>query len=85
MPRMSGSGWFSGPWVFCHCHQWQWPASFLTRQDGLIVCPLGVDNPQRTRTVDARQKTIREVLSNGQQEPGFAAILTRTEDNTDFF
>lgn len=85
MPQMSGSGWFNGPWVFCQCHQWQWPVSFLTRQDGLIVCPLGVDNPQRSRIVDRRQNTIKQVLSSGEQEPRLADILTRNEDNTDFF
>lgn len=85
MPRMSGSGWTGTPWVFCQCHQWQWPASQLSRQDGLIVCPLGVDNPQRTRIVDARQKRIQQVLSNTEQEPRLADILQRVEDNTDFF
>lgn len=85
MPMMSGSGWFSGPWVFCQCHQWQWPAPLLSRQDGLIVCPLGVDNPQRTRTVDRRQTIINQVLSSTEQEPKLAAILTRNEDNTDFW
>jgi hypothetical protein len=83
MPRMSGSGWTGTPWVFCDCHQWQWPSSVLTRQDGLIVCPLGRDNPQRTRTVDQRQKIIKGVLSDGIREPELAPILTETEDNTD--
>jgi hypothetical protein len=85
MPQMSGSGWTGVPWVFCQCHQWQWPASQLSRQDGLIVCPLGVDNSQRTRTVDLRQSTIRNVLGSSEQEPRLAEILTRNEDNTDFF
>jgi hypothetical protein len=57
----------------------------LTRQDGLIVCPLGKDNPQRTRTVDARQRVIKNVLSDGTREPELASILTQTEDNTDNF
>lgn len=82
MPRMSGSGWTGIPWVFCDCHQWQWPSSQLTRQDGLIVCPLGVDNPQRTRVVDRRQNIIRLVLANDIREPELAPILTQTEDNT---
>lgn len=85
MPARSGSGWFSGPWHHCDCHQWQWPVSKLKRQDGLIVCPLGFDNPQRTRTVDARQDYIRQVLGNGVQEPELADILTSKEDNSDFF
>ena len=82
MPRMSGSGWTGIPWVFCSCHQWQWPSSLLTRQDGLIVCPLGRDNPQRTRTVDRRQDTIKQVLSDGVKEPELAAILRQMQDNT---
>lgn len=83
MPRMSGSGWTGIPWVFCNCHQWSWPSNLLIRQDGLIICPLGRDNPQRTRTVDARQKTIKAVLSDGVREPELASILTDTQDNTD--
>lgn len=82
MPRMSGSGWTGIPWVFCSCHQWQWPSSMLRRQDGLIVCPLGYDNPQRSRTVDRRQYTIKNVLSDGIREPEIASILTETEDDT---
>lgn len=85
MPRMSGSGWTGIPWVMCDCHQWQWPSSQLSRQDGIIVCPLGVDNPQRTRTTDMRQKIIQQVLSNTEQEPRLAEILTNTEDSTDNF
>lgn len=82
MPRMSGSGWSGIPWVFCMCHQKQWPSSMLTRQDGLIVCPDGRDNPQRTRTVDRRQRIIQGVLSDGVREPELAPILTQTQDNT---
>lgn len=82
MPLQSGTGWFAGPWHFCDCHQMQWPVDQLSRQDGLIVCPLGKDNPQRTRTVDRRQEIIKQVLSDGQQEPSLADILTETQDNT---
>lgn len=83
MPMQSGSGWTGVPWHCCDCHQMQWPVSQLRRQDGMIVCPLGYDNPQRTRTVDARQFTIQEVLSGDTYEPKLADILTETEDNTD--
>jgi hypothetical protein len=82
MPKMSGSGWTGIPWVFCNCHQWQWPSSLLSRQDGLIVCPLGRDNPQRTRVIDRRQNIIRNVLTDGKEEPALAPILTETQDNT---
>lgn len=83
MPRMSGSGWSGIPWVVCSCHQWQWPSSMLTRQDGLIVCPLGRDNPQRTRTQDQRQRVIKARLSDGVREPELAPILRDVQDNTD--
>jgi hypothetical protein len=85
MPMQSGSGWTGVPWVFCDCHQMQWPASKLQRQDGLIICPLGLDNPQRTRTVDRRQTIIQQRLSDPVEEPALAEILKRTEDNTDDF
>lgn len=85
MPRMSGSGWSGTPWVFCNCHQWQWPSSQLSRQDGLIVCPLGRDNPQRTRTVDQRQRLIQQRLADGTREPELAPILINTQDNTNEF
>lgn len=83
MPKMSGSGWTGTPWVFCMCHQWQWPSSQLSRQDGLIVCPLGRDNPARTRIVDQRQRLIQQRLADGVREPELAPILTETQDNTD--
>ena len=83
MPRMSGSGWTGIPWVFCSCHQWQWPSSMLQRQDGYIICPLGRDHPQRTRMVDKRQREIQLRLSDGVREPELAPILTETQDNTD--
>lgn len=57
----------------------------LKRQDGLIVCPDGFDNPQRTRTVDQRQSTIQQVLASTQREPDLADILTETQDNADDF
>lgn len=82
MPRMSGSGWSGIPWVMCSCHQWQWPSNLLQRQDGLIVCPLGRDNPNRTRTVDRRQQIIKGVLSDGVREPELAPILVNSQDNT---
>lgn len=83
MPMQSGSGWTGIPWHFCDCHQKQWPVSQLTRQDGLIVCPEGRDNPQRTRTVDQRQYIIEQVLASNIREPELADILTTTDDNTD--
>ena len=75
MPRMSHSGWTGIPWAFCSCHQKQWPTSKLRRQDGLLVCPDGYDNPMRTRTVDRRQSAIARKLSDGQEEPALAPIL----------
>lgn len=81
MPRMSHSGWFSGPWAFCHCHQRQYPVSMLRRQDGLLVCPSGFDNPQRTRTVDRRQQQIAAVLGDGQDEGGVAEILKNPQSD----
>jgi hypothetical protein len=83
MPMQSGSGWTGIPWHHCDCHQKQWPVSMLKRQDGLIVCPDGLDNSQRTRTVDRRQVIIRQRLSDPTEEPQLADILKRTEDNTD--
>lgn len=83
MPRQSGSGWTGIPWHFCDCHQWQWPVSQLKRQDGLIVCPYGFDNPQRTRTIDKRQVTIQQRLRDPTEEPQLAEILRSTDDNTD--
>lgn len=85
MPRQSNSGWTGIPWHYCDCHQKQWPTSMLKRQDGLLVCPEGFDNPQRTRTVDQRQSqtTIQQVLSNTVREPELADILIETQDNTD--
>lgn len=80
MPRMSHSGWFSGPWHHCDCHQIQWPVSQLRRQDGLLVCPRGWDNPQRTRTVDRRQTQIAQVLSEGI-DADLADILKDTQSN----
>ena len=82
MPMQSGSGWTGIPWHHCDCHQKPYPVSQLRRQDGLIVCPTGFDNPQRTRTVDRRQEIIKQVLADGQPEPKLATILTETEDNT---
>lgn len=81
MPMQSGSG-MQGAWYHCDCHQWQWPERMLSRQDGLIVCPLGRDNPQRTRTVDRRQAVIQQVLSDGKTEPSVADILLNTDDGT---
>ncbi len=81
MPNPSGSGWTGIPWLHCDCHQWPWPSSQLVRQDGLIICPYGFDNPQRTRTVDQRQYIIQQVLADPVQEPELAGILTETEDN----
>lgn len=83
MPLQSGSGWVGIPWHHCDCHQKQYPVSQLRRQDGLIVCRDGWDNPQRTRSVDQRQVVIRQRLDDPQQEPELADILTRTEDSTD--
>lgn len=85
MPNQSGSGWTGTPWHRCDCHQKEYPVSQLTRQDGLIVCPTGLDNPQRTRTVDRRQTIIQQVLSNPGREPELAEILVTTDDNTDDF
>ena len=82
MPNQSGSGWTGTPWHRCDCHGWEYPVSQLTRQDGLIKCPLGIDNPQRTLTVDQRQVIIQQVLSDPTQEPQLADILTQTQDNT---
>ncbi len=82
MPRQSHSGWTGIPWLYCQCHQKPYPASMLRRQDGLIVCPTGYDNPQRTRTVDERNdRIIPQVLSDGVQEPELADILKQTSDN----
>jgi hypothetical protein len=53
----------------------------LKRQDGLIVCPTGFDNPSRTRTVDSRQRVIQQVLSDPIQEPELADILKTSEDS----
>lgn len=85
MPMQSGTGWTGIPWHHCDCHQKQYPVSQLTRQDGLIVCPTGLDNPQRTRTVDQRQIIIQQRLNDPTQEPEIADILKRSEDNTDDF
>ena len=85
MPMQSGTGWVGVPWHCCDCHQMQWPTSQLTRQDGLIVCPLGRDNPQRTRTVDHRQIIIQQRLSDPVAEPELAEILKQSQDNTDEF
>ncbi len=83
MPMQSGSGWTGIPWHMCDCHQKQWPVTMLKRQDGMIVCPDGFDNPQRTRTVDKRQIIIKQVLGNGVEEPALADILKQTQDSTD--
>lgn len=83
MPMQSGSGWTGTPWHYCDCHQKAYPVSQLRRQDGMIVCPSGFDNPQRTRTVDRRQTIIDQVLSSDVPEPKLADILVQTEDNTD--
>jgi hypothetical protein len=53
----------------------------LRRQDGLIVCPTGFDNPERTRTVDNRQRVIQQRLSDPQQEPETADILKTSDDS----
>lgn len=82
MPMQSGSGWTGQAWIICDCHQMQWPESKVSRQDGLIVCPLGRDNPQRTRTTDQREAVIAQVLSDGRPEPELADILKTTDDNT---
>jgi len=82
MPMQSGSGWRGIPWHFCDCHQKQYPVDQLSRQDGLIVCPVGRDNPQRTRTVDQRQLIIQQVLANDLPEPKLADILTQMDDNS---
>lgn len=82
MPMQSHSGWTGTPWHACDCHQKQYPVSQLRRQDGLIVCQAGFDNPQRTRTVDRRQETIAARLSEPGEEPQLAEILKTTEDNT---
>jgi hypothetical protein len=83
MPMQSGSGWTGIPWHCCDCHQMQWPVSQLRKQDGLLVCPLGFDNPQRTRIVDQRQVTIKQRLSDPSEEPQLAEILRTTDDNND--
>lgn len=83
MPMQSGSGWTGIPWLFCSCHQKQWPVTKLRRQDGLIVCPYGYDNPQRTRTVDGRQRISKDVLASSQREPEIASILLNNEDSSD--
>lgn len=86
MPNPSGSGWTGIPWHHCDCHQFPYPVSQLTRQDGLLVCPLGLDNPQRTRTVDRRNDTIiPQRLADPVEEPELADILKQTQDNTDEF
>ena len=85
MPKQSHSGWIGIPWHYCDCHQKPYPVSQLRRQDGLIVCQTGFDNPQRTRTVDGRQKEADGRLANGAEEPQLADILKQTEDNTDEF
>jgi hypothetical protein len=66
----------------CDCHQKPYPVSQLRRQDGLIVCQVGFDNPQRTRTVDRRQSIITARLSDPTQEPELADILKNDQDNT---
>lgn len=78
MPRMSHTGWSGIPWAFCHCHQKQWPTSMLRRQDGLLKCPMGYDNPSRTLTVDRRQQQIAERLASFEEEPALAPILKDT-------
>lgn len=85
MPMQSHSGWTGIPWHACDCHQKQYHVSQLRRQDGYIVCPIGWDNPQRTRTVDQRQQVIANVLSEPQEEPQLAEILKQTQDNTGDF
>jgi hypothetical protein len=85
MPNPSGSGWVGIPWHHCDCHQKPYPVSQLRRQDGLIVCQTGFDNPQRTRTVDRRQTVIQQRLNDPTQEPELADILVETQDNSDDF
>jgi hypothetical protein len=85
MPKQSHSGWTGDPFHNCDCHQKTYHVSQLRRQDGLIVCPDGFDNPQRTRTVDRRQSIITARLSNGEGEPQLAEILERSDDNTSEF
>lgn len=82
MPLQSGSGWTGVPWHCCDCHQKQYPVSQLSRQDGLIVCPTGRDNPQRTRTNDQRTAIIKQRLSDPVEEPELAQILKVQEDST---
>jgi hypothetical protein len=83
MPMQSGSGWTGIPWHCCDCHQKQYPVSMLKRQDGLLVCPEGFDNPQRTRSIDQRQVTIQQRLSDPSEEPELADILKTTDDSND--
>lgn len=83
MPNQSHSGWNGVPWHNCDCHQKPYPVSQLTRQDGLIVCPTGFDNPQRSRGNDQRPSIISQKLADPNPEPGIAEILTRTDDTTD--
>jgi hypothetical protein len=78
----SHSGWTGIPWHMCDCHQKPYPVAMLRRQDGLIVCPTGFDNPQRTRTVDRRQTIIAQRIDEPQQEPELADILKNDQDNT---
>jgi len=85
MPMQSHSGWTGIPWHYCDCHQKPYPVSQLRRQDGLIVCPTGFDNPQRTRTVDERQSIIAGRLADPAPEPELADILQQTQDNTGEF
>lgn len=82
MPMQSHSGWTGIPWHACDCHQKQYPVSQLRRQDGLIVCQVGFDNPQRSRAVDRRQSQISARLSDPSTEPEIAEILKQTQDNT---
>lgn len=82
MPKMSHTGWSGIPWHFCDCHQKQYQVSHLRRQDGMIVCDIGWDNPQRTRAVDGRPAEITARLSDPATEPELAEILTQTQDNT---
>ena len=81
MPRMGGTGWTGVPWHLCDCHGIQWPTSQLSRQDGLLVCPRGRDNPQRTRTVDRRQQIIAQRLASVTEEPALAPILKTTQSD----
>ena len=82
MPKHSHSGWSGVPWHHCDCHQKPYPVSQLRRQDGLIVCQAGFDNPQRTRAIDARPTQITRRLSDPADEPELAEILKQTQDNT---